>query len=196
MLFSVVLVSGVQRSDSVIPTYIHSFSDSFPIPVITEYWVEFSGLYSRSLMVSWAILDTSLSWNHKVFIFLPFLFIEHSMRFLISQLFPMMPRLFYNILPGHWNIAIPLSSCLYCSNVTSSLRFLLLIHPLTTQPVTIRWPYYIFIINVNFHLKSLIDWSIDWWLVSFPCLWHLDCVSVSRMLCVPAEETHSTLFNE
>ena len=32
-------------------TYIHSFSDSFPIEVITEYWVEFPVLYSRSLLI-------------------------------------------------------------------------------------------------------------------------------------------------
>ena len=30
-------------------THIHSFSDSFPIEVITEYWVDFPVLYSRSL---------------------------------------------------------------------------------------------------------------------------------------------------
>ena len=28
-------------------TYIHSFLDSFPIQVITEYWVEFPVLYSK-----------------------------------------------------------------------------------------------------------------------------------------------------
>ena len=32
-------------------THIHSFSDSFPTYVVTEYWVEFSVLYSRSLLV-------------------------------------------------------------------------------------------------------------------------------------------------
>ena len=32
-------------------TYIHSFLDSFPIQVITEYWVEFPMLYSSSLLV-------------------------------------------------------------------------------------------------------------------------------------------------
>ena len=34
-----------------INTYIHSFSDSFPIWFITECWVEFPVLYSRSLLV-------------------------------------------------------------------------------------------------------------------------------------------------
>ena len=29
-------------------THIHSLSDSFPIKIITEYWVEFPVLYSRS----------------------------------------------------------------------------------------------------------------------------------------------------
>ena len=33
-------------------TYIHSFSDSFPISVITEYWVEFPVWYSRFLLVT------------------------------------------------------------------------------------------------------------------------------------------------
>ena len=42
-----VLVSGVQQSESVI----HSFSNCFPILVITEHWVEFHVLYSRSLLV-------------------------------------------------------------------------------------------------------------------------------------------------
>ena len=31
MIYNVVLVSGVQQSDSVMHTYIYSFSDSFPI---------------------------------------------------------------------------------------------------------------------------------------------------------------------
>ena len=31
--------------------YIYSLLDSFPIQVITEYWVEFPVLYSRSLLV-------------------------------------------------------------------------------------------------------------------------------------------------
>ena len=36
-------------------TYIHSFLDSFPIQAITEYWVEFPVLYSRSLIVIYFI---------------------------------------------------------------------------------------------------------------------------------------------
>ena len=32
-------------------TYIHYFLDFFPIKVITEYWVEFSKLYSKSVLV-------------------------------------------------------------------------------------------------------------------------------------------------
>ena len=32
-------------------THIHSFSDSFPVWVITEYWVEFPVLCSRSLLI-------------------------------------------------------------------------------------------------------------------------------------------------
>ena len=46
-----VLGSGVQQSDSVRHTHLYSFSDSFPIWVITEYWVEFLVLYSQSLLV-------------------------------------------------------------------------------------------------------------------------------------------------
>ena len=44
------LVSGVQQSDSVIHTFI-LFSDSSPIWVITEYRAEFPVLYSRALLV-------------------------------------------------------------------------------------------------------------------------------------------------
>ena len=39
-------------------TYIHSFLDSFPIQVITEYWVEFPVLYSRSLLVVYFIYSS------------------------------------------------------------------------------------------------------------------------------------------
>ena len=44
---------SVQQSESVIylSLYITSFLDSFPIWAITEYWVEFPVLYSRSLLV-------------------------------------------------------------------------------------------------------------------------------------------------
>ena len=31
-------------------TYVHSFSYSFPLWFITEYWLEFPGLYSRTLL--------------------------------------------------------------------------------------------------------------------------------------------------
>ena len=51
LINNVVLVSCIQRSDSVIHTHvlnIYSFSDSVPIEVITKYWAEFSVLYSRS----------------------------------------------------------------------------------------------------------------------------------------------------
>ena len=39
-------------------TYIHSFLGSFPIYVITEYWVEFPVLYSRSLLVIYFIYSS------------------------------------------------------------------------------------------------------------------------------------------
>ena len=50
---SVVLILGVQQSDSVIHIYIymHPFKNSFPIWVITECWADFLVLYSRSLLV-------------------------------------------------------------------------------------------------------------------------------------------------
>ena len=39
-------------------TYIHSLLDSFPIQAITEYWVEFPVLYSRSLLVIYFIYSS------------------------------------------------------------------------------------------------------------------------------------------
>ena len=65
-----VLVSGVQQSDSVIhiPTFI-SFSDPFLIKFITEYWVEFLVLYSRSLLVT--ILYMVLSVCNRKFLIYP-----------------------------------------------------------------------------------------------------------------------------
>ena len=53
LIYNSVLGSGVQQSESVIylSIYITSFLDSFPIWAITECWVEFPVLYSRSLLV-------------------------------------------------------------------------------------------------------------------------------------------------
>ena len=45
----------IAKSFSYIYTYIYSFSDSFPIQVITEYWIEFLVLYSRSLLIIYYI---------------------------------------------------------------------------------------------------------------------------------------------
>ena len=39
-------------------TYIHSFLDSFPIQAITEHWVEYPMLYSRSLLVTYFIYSS------------------------------------------------------------------------------------------------------------------------------------------
>ena len=52
LIFSIVLVSGVQQSESVILlyTYVYSFLDSFPTSAIIEYWVDFPMLHSRSLL--------------------------------------------------------------------------------------------------------------------------------------------------
>ena len=48
--FYVVLVSGIQQSESVTHnTYL--FLDSIPIRAVTEFWVEFPVLYHRSLLV-------------------------------------------------------------------------------------------------------------------------------------------------
>ena len=41
-----------------IQTYIHSFSDSFLIKIIIEYWVEFLVLYIRSLLVIYFIYSS------------------------------------------------------------------------------------------------------------------------------------------
>ena len=51
MIYSVVLVLGVQQSESIICVHIPALQHSFPGWVITEYWVEFPVLYSRSLQV-------------------------------------------------------------------------------------------------------------------------------------------------
>ena len=45
-------------------TYIHSLSDSFPIWVITEGWVEFPVLYSKSLLVICFIFSRIFQWTH------------------------------------------------------------------------------------------------------------------------------------
>ena len=50
------LVSGTQQSESAIHTHIHSFLDSFPKQVITEYWVEWFVQFSRSLQYQLSIL--------------------------------------------------------------------------------------------------------------------------------------------
>ena len=50
LINNVVLVSGVQHSDSVIHIHVSTFSNSFPIYVITEYWAEFP-VYSRSSFI-------------------------------------------------------------------------------------------------------------------------------------------------
>ena len=49
-----VLVSGVQQRESVIHIHIPT-SDSFPISVITEYWVDFPVLHSRSMLLIYFI---------------------------------------------------------------------------------------------------------------------------------------------
>ena len=55
LIYRIVLVSGVQPSESNTYTYIyihpHFLKYSFPPQLITGYWVEFSVLHSRSLLV-------------------------------------------------------------------------------------------------------------------------------------------------
>ena len=43
--------SIVGQSDSVLHIYIYSFSYSFPLWFITRYWIEFSVLFSRTLLL-------------------------------------------------------------------------------------------------------------------------------------------------
>ena len=50
--------SAVWHRDSVIYTFVYCFSDSSPIYVITEYWVEFPVLYSSSLLVIYFIYSS------------------------------------------------------------------------------------------------------------------------------------------
>ena len=64
---SVVFVSGVEVSESVLHTYIHSFLDSFPIYIITVYWVEFSVLYSRPLLVNCFIYNSYVNPNFPTY---------------------------------------------------------------------------------------------------------------------------------
>ena len=54
LLYKIMIMSATQ-SDSVIHTHIDSISDSFPIKIITEYWVEFPVLYRRSPLASYSI---------------------------------------------------------------------------------------------------------------------------------------------
>ena len=61
LINNVALVSGVQHSDSVIHIHVSTFSNSFPIYIITEYWAEFP-VYSRSQSLS--ILKISV-WTCK-----------------------------------------------------------------------------------------------------------------------------------
>ena len=60
--FKVVAIYDIQWSDSVIHTHTFiSLSVSFPALIITEYWVEFSVLYSRSPLDNHAIFLSVLS---------------------------------------------------------------------------------------------------------------------------------------
>ena len=48
------LISGVQKSDSVIHIYI-LFSDNFPLWFFIRYWIQFPVLYNRSLLFIYLI---------------------------------------------------------------------------------------------------------------------------------------------
>ena len=65
MIYSVVLVLGVQQSESIICVHIPALQHSFPGWVITEYWVEFPVLYSRSLLVVYFMCSSVYMWRRK-----------------------------------------------------------------------------------------------------------------------------------
>ena len=71
------------NSYTYISTHSHSFLDSFPIEAITEYCVEFPGLYSRFLLIICFIYSSRcMSVPISQFIFLPlFLLGNHSFVF-------------------------------------------------------------------------------------------------------------------
>ena len=47
-------------------TYVHSFLDSFPSHAISEYWIEFPALCSRSLLVIYFIYNSVYVLSHSV----------------------------------------------------------------------------------------------------------------------------------
>ena len=56
LIYNVVLVLGIHQNDLVAHSHKSIFfSDSFPLLVITKYWVELPVLYSRSLLVMYFI---------------------------------------------------------------------------------------------------------------------------------------------
>ena len=82
MLYSVVLVSAIQQSESVIQLC------SFPIYIITEYWVEFPVLYSRPLLVTYFTYSSvSVSIPISQFIPSPFSPVNHNFVFFICESF-------------------------------------------------------------------------------------------------------------
>ena len=50
-IYKAVIISAVQQSDPVVHRHITILSEAFPTEIITEYWVEFSVLYSRAPVV-------------------------------------------------------------------------------------------------------------------------------------------------
>ena len=61
LIYNVMLVSGIQQSDSCVCVCIYPFSDSFPLYGITKYWVQFLVLYSRYMLVLYFIYEKSES---------------------------------------------------------------------------------------------------------------------------------------
>ena len=69
LIYNVVLVSSVQQSDSVIHTHTAIlFQNLFP-QVITEYWVEFPVLDSRSLLTIYFVYSSSMYMLYIVYVY-------------------------------------------------------------------------------------------------------------------------------
>ena len=83
LLYNVVLVSAVQRSESAICIHISPLLDFLPIQVTTEHWVEFPMLYSRfSLVIYFIHISVYMSIPISQFIPTPSHCISHIFFFL------------------------------------------------------------------------------------------------------------------
>ena len=88
LIYNFVIISAVQQSDSVINVHTSSLLKIlFPYRLITEYWVEFPMLYSRSLLTSHSIYTVGLC-NPKPPVHTPQLtpFDKHKFIFKVCEL--------------------------------------------------------------------------------------------------------------